>query len=132
MDTARRASQALAPYASRPLNICLVDQDGVEQEGRVTLPANATQLLLDILVQMADGNAVTIRSTPAELTHQHAADLLNVSRPFFVQLIENGEIPFHKVGTHTRVWLRDVVAYRERIDTPANKTLPSYPLLTRH
>ena len=98
----------------------------VHVEGRaepIELPALAVRLLVDLLVEMAAGNAVTLIPIHAELTTQQAADLLGVSRPFIVSQLEAAKLPFHKVGTHRRIPFLDVMAYKQRMIGERKKAL---------
>ena len=89
----------------------------------VEVPASVSQLLTKLVHELASGNAVTIAQTRAELTTQQAADLLNVSRPYLVRLLEAKEIPSGKVGTHRRVLLVDVLDYKQHRDEQRKRVL---------
>jgi excisionase family DNA binding protein len=80
------------------------------------LPDAVYELLLRILDGMKQGKAISIVPVMQVLTTQQAAGLLGVSRPFFVRLLESGKIPFHLTGTHRRVYLKDLLAYKEQRD----------------
>ncbi|WNH53864.1 helix-turn-helix domain-containing protein [Stenotrophomonas oahuensis] len=87
--------------------------DDQKRPHQVELPTSALRLLVDILAELADGNAVKVVPVHAELTTQEAADLLNVSRPHFVKLLEEGELAFHRTGKHRRVRFSDLMQYKE-------------------
>ncbi|CAH1747335.1 Helix-turn-helix domain-containing protein [Thauera humireducens] len=121
---ARESSRLLSLYLSsqdESQSIRVIDAAG-EHEA-VRLPTAAYRLLIDILSEMAQGNAVSLIPVHAELTTQEAADMLNVSRPHLVKLLDGGTIPFHKVGTHRRVYYQDLVSYKNRIDADRTKAL---------
>src|SRR3984893_19032163 len=105
----------LAPPARRGRPLTLRVHNGGE-EATIELPAGAVKLLQAILEDMASGRAVTIVPQGAELSTQQAADFLNVSRPFLVQLLQQKKLPFRLVGTHRRVRFEDVLRFKEHID----------------
>ena len=84
----------------------------VGPDGETTLPESLYSVLLRAVHELLKGNGVAILPVGHELTTQQAADLLNVSRPFLIRLLEAREFPFHMVGTHRRIRLDDLLAYR--------------------
>jgi excisionase family DNA binding protein len=90
---------------------------------QIRIPSAALQLLFAALSEMAQGNGVSLLPVHAKLTTQQAADLLNVSRPHFVGLLEKGEMPFRLVGNQRRVRLQDVLAYKAYTDADRRAAL---------
>lgn len=80
----------------------------------IALPESAFRLLEAAIHQLSLDNAVSIVPVHKQLTTQQAADLLNISRPYLIRLLERGELPYEKVGTHRRLKLGEVLAYRRR------------------
>ena len=121
---ARESSRRLATHKlgrRSSVRIQLLD-DGKEAE-TVAVPASALRLFLHLLTEMSQGNAVTLIPTHAELTTQQAADLLNVSRPYLVKLLDEGKMPFRTVGKYRRVRFGDVMAYKRKDDEARTKVL---------
>jgi excisionase family DNA binding protein len=88
-----------------------------------SLPNNPYSFLLRLLADLRAGEAVTILQNRHELTTAQAGKILGLSRQFIVQLLEKGEIPFHMAGTHRRLYVRDVFAYKSKRDMERRKTL---------
>ena len=110
---ARDSSRSLAQTLPKKKNKVKIRVISDENSGAdIVVPASALKLLVNLLTEMAQGNAVTVLPLHAELTTQQAADLLNVSRPFFIKLLKEEKIPFKKVGRHRRVSARDVMAFK--------------------
>jgi excisionase family DNA binding protein len=82
----------------------------------IPIPEPVYKVLLQVLGYMAQGKAVSVAPIMEELTTQHAANLLGVSRPFLVGLLDEGQIPFHRTGTHRRVYRKDLLDYRNKRD----------------
>jgi excisionase family DNA binding protein len=130
---------ALAADASRRLfrvigasqrETCVVRFESAPDEP-VVLPAAVVRLLGALLTELAKGNAVTLMPHHAELTTQEAADLLNISRPFLVRLLEEGQLPHHKVGTHRRVRFADLMTYKRHRDAESEVALSELAALSQ-
>jgi excisionase family DNA binding protein len=119
-DLARAAAQSLsAALAACPLGAGEVEirfRVGLNEEHLVRVPRQALAMLLQALDLTAQGQGVRLLALHAEMTTSEAAQALGVSRPHLVQLLERGEIGFHRVGSHRRVRYSDVLAYRERLN----------------
>lgn len=98
----------------------LVSADGKEE---IILPHTVFQVLRQIVYHMMRGRAIFIVPANKEVTTQEAADLLNVSRPFLIKLLEEGKIPFIKVGTHRRIRFSDLMDYKQRRDEKRERAL---------
>ena len=117
---ARELGQKLAAHKGSEIRLELITGTSTEE---LILPRSALRLLLRALSEMGQGNAVTLTPVQAELTSQQAADLLNVSRPHLVKLLDEGTIPSRKVGTHRRVRLEDVLAYKQTMQVKSRAAL---------
>ena len=93
------------------------------QAEALALPPSVVEMLQYILNETAHGNPVTLLSLESELSTQQAADILNVSRPYFVKLLNEKKLPYRKVGSHRRVLLKDVLGYKEQSDKVRRQAL---------
>ncbi len=120
---ARESSRLLATHPigkKSSVRIQLLDDDETEE---LSVPTSALRLFLHLLTEMSQGNAVTLIPTHAELTTQQAADLLNVSRPYMVKLLDEGKLPCRTVGKYRRVRFDDLMAYKRKDDDARAKVL---------
>lgn len=95
-------------FGSTGYRPCLIAPDGTQVE----LPPSAFKALAFVVRGMAAGQTMTLMPTGKQLTTQQAAEMLRMSRPHLIKLLDRGEIPYERVGTHRRLMVEDVLAYR--------------------
>ncbi|MGI9251625.1 MAG: helix-turn-helix domain-containing protein [Pseudohongiellaceae bacterium] len=114
--TARESARILSRHHAQTKAPLKLQITGSKQTEPIELPAGAVPLLKDILEKMAVGHGIAIIPEGAELTTAQAANILNVSRPFLVKLIDENKIPHRKVGTHRRILIEDLIKYMHEIE----------------
>ena len=121
---AREALRALAQIMHKGVSgLVHVQADGEASEVTFRLPPEALELLGEVLGQMAAGHAVAIVPVHPELTSHEAAEMLNVSRPYLIGLLDAGKIPYRKVGTHRRIRFMDLMTYKQQDDARRDEVL---------
>lgn len=130
VEEAKVFSRTLSKFASTDrAQLSIKGANGEADD--IILPGPILQILLDVLSEMSKGNAISLIPHHQEISTQEAANLLNVSRPFLVGLLENGEIPFRKVGAHRRVKLTDVLEYKDQSDAKRLQALNELTALSQ-
>lgn len=121
--TAKQAGEAtslmveiLGDDSSSSIPLRLVRTNGEVSPTTIELPVLAVRLIVNVLTELAKGNAVAVAPVQAEITSQQAADILNVSRPYLVNLLKKEEIPHNLVGNRRRISLQDLLDYQRRDD----------------
>ena len=124
VEAAVHGQRALAAYLATEFETQRIQIfDDKNQAHLVELPTSALRLLVDILSELAEGNAVKVVPIHAELTTQEAADLINVSRPHLVKLLESDALPFHKTGKHRRVRFADLMRFKAERDRSSDQAM---------
>ncbi len=127
---AKETGEKLAAHLGQKGGLRLEVKTGTGSE-ELVLPSAALRLLVRVLTEMGQGNAVTLTPIHAELTTQQAADLLNVSRPHLVKLLDEGTLPGRKVGSHRRVLLTDLLAYKRDFEAKRHAALDELAALSQ-
>ena len=118
---ANQLRQLLASHVDGYVKLHVLDDE--RKPAEVILSPALSSLLIELLRHIARGSAVTFVPVNEMLTTQQAADILNVSRPFLVSLLERDEIPFTTTGRHRRVKANDLFAYKRKRDAKRSKAL---------
>ncbi|MBL4846167.1 MAG: helix-turn-helix domain-containing protein [Planctomycetes bacterium] len=116
IDFAKHAAEVLSGYVGKLKKKELVKIRAEDGGPTIEVPLPAFRLLLEILRGLSIGDGVSVVRTHAELTTQEAANILNVSRPYLIGLVEKGAIPCRKVGNRRKIRLIDLLDFQERDD----------------
>jgi excisionase family DNA binding protein len=124
MEAAIQGQRALAAFLATGFETQRIQIfDDKNQAHQIELPTSALRLLVDILSELSNGNAVRVVPIHAELTTQEAADLLNVSRPHLVKLLEEGALPHHRTGKHRRVRFENLMHFKGERDQASERAM---------
>ncbi|NWA62034.1 helix-turn-helix domain-containing protein [Pantoea sp. B9002] len=124
IEAALRGQRELATYLSTKQETQKISiQDAHNETHQIELPTSALTLLMAVLGELAVGNAVQVVPVHAELTTQEAANILNVSRPHLVKLLEQGQLPYHKTGRHRRVLFADLMQFKDKRAQESNDAM---------
>ncbi|GAB1824097.1 hypothetical protein HerbRD11066_72610 [Herbidospora sp. RD11066] len=119
---AGRAMRRIKDYlATHPGSDDILVTGELAGDETLVLPRDVVTMLAYMLTQLAEGHGVTAMPNHAELTTRQAADLLNVSRPYLVGLLDAGKIPHRLVGRHRRIRFEDLMAYKRLNDADTHK-----------
>ncbi|WP_106211972.1 helix-turn-helix domain-containing protein [Kineococcus rhizosphaerae] len=131
-DRAREALETVRRYlASHPETPEFVELLAAGESEPLVVPRHVVELLATILSHMAAGEGVAVVPKNVELTTQQAADMLNVSRPYLIKLLELDEIEYRKVGTHRRIALESLLAYKRQDDLRRGEAVDELGALTQ-
>jgi len=116
-------ADATAPLRLKLVGMRPADESKSTISDSLILPASAARILVRVLQEIANGNGVSVVPVHTELTTQEAADLLRVSRPSLIRLLNQNEIEYRKVGSHRRVLLSSVLAYKRKAEGARREAL---------
>ena len=121
LESSRKLARLLNSKRRKPVRIS-IEPDGKPSES-LDIPVSAFRILNRVLTEMANGNVVALTLIQAELTTRQAAEILNVSRPFLIEQLEKGLIPFRKVGSHRRILYHEILNYKKSMEQKRGRVL---------
>jgi len=121
-EAAKHLRQIVAAYAAGKARINVATAT-TEKPIELTLTPALSEILIDLLRYISSGDSVTLVPYSKMLTTQQAADILNVSRPYLISLLEKGDIPHEMVGRHRRIKAEDLFTYKRKRDEARSKAL---------
>jgi excisionase family DNA binding protein len=121
-EMTRVASKKLSHFnKTKKVSLNIISEDKTQES--IEIPDQVYKMLVEIFSQVSEGKTVSLVSSQSELTTQEASEYLNVSRPFLVKILEQGAMPFRKVGKHRRIQISDLIRYKNSIMENREKDL---------